>query len=86
VSKFASLIAQRDCESARDGARLDRSPEIRDICTTLTVQIVALQSIKADRMTDPELERTIDALMLASQHINALHERQRTLHRFLGGK
>jgi hypothetical protein len=86
VSKFASLIAQRDRDSARDGARLDRSPEIRDICMTLDDQIVALQSIKADRMTEPELERTIDALMLASLHINALHERQRTMHRFLGGK
>ena len=53
---------------------------------TLDDQIVALQSIKADRMTEPELERTIDALMLASLHINALHERQRTMHRFLGGK
>lgn len=86
MSKFASLIAKRDRESARQGARLDRSPEIRDICLTLADQIVALQSIKADRMTDPELERTIDALMLALQHINALHERQRTMHRFLGGK
>jgi hypothetical protein len=86
VSKFASLIAERDRESACQGARLDRSPEIRDICMTLADQIVALQSIKADRMTEPELERTIDALMLASQHINALHERQRVMHRFLGGK
>jgi hypothetical protein len=86
LSKYAGQIAERDRESARQGARLDRSPEIRDICITLADQIVALQSIKADRMTEPELERTIDALMLALQHIKALHERQRTMHRFLGGK
>ena len=86
MSNHAVHIAERDRESARQGARLDRSPEIRDICKTLTVQIIALRSIKADGMTDLALERTIDALMLALQHINALHERQRTMHRFLGGK
>jgi hypothetical protein len=86
MSKYAGQIAQRDRESARLGARLDRSPEIRDICATIADRIVLLQSIKADKMTEPELWRTIDALMLALQHINALHERQRIMHRFLGGK
>jgi hypothetical protein len=86
MSNHAVHIAERDRESARQGARLDRSPEIRDICMTLDDQIVALQSIKADNMTDPQLQRTIDALVLALQHINALHERQCTMHRFLGGK
>ena len=86
MSKFARLIAERDRDSAREGERRDRSPEIRDICQFVDMQIVALLSMKADMMTERELERTIDALMLASQHINTLHEQQRTMHRFLGGK
>ena len=86
MSQFAEHSARRDRESSQRHAAVDRTPEIRDITTFLAERLAVLQTRKADTMTDRDLDLTIDAMMLALQHINTLHERARTIHRFMGGK
>lgn len=86
-AEFAARERERDRETARqDVPPVERSAEFYDVTDLLNVRLEFLRHTKADRITDRELEKTVNALALALRHIKALQERIERLQRLMGGR